>query len=114
MVKVGTQLTTYQAGVPAHVIHVHMGTQHRVEPARLEAGFRQSRQVIALHVVPARVAALLVVADTGVDHHRLTLGLHDQAVHAEHDFSFGIQKRAQPADGFQNFRSSLGEKIGSQ
>ncbi|GAA3485810.1 hypothetical protein GCM10018966_103430 [Streptomyces yanii] len=68
-----------QTGVPADVVAVDMGADHRVNVLRADACRGQHIEVVGLQLVEGRHGrALPVVADAGVDQDRPTLA-HDNA-----------------------------------
>ncbi len=73
----GHPLAIDQARVPAHVVHVQMRAEHVVHLLRRHAGGAEIVEIGALTPVPGRhLVALLVIADAGVDDHRMLRGLH--------------------------------------
>ena len=55
----------------------------------------QPIQKIGLHAVPARVGALLVVADAGINDQPFPLGLHHQRMHAQDDPAIVVDEGAE-------------------
>ncbi len=71
----------HQAGVPADMVDMQMGAQHGVDAVGRKAGFAHGFEERTLPVVPGRqVAALLVVAEPGIDHDPAGRRLHHQRV----------------------------------
>src|SRR6185312_13055279 len=68
-------------GVPADMVDMQMRAQHDVDGIRRKARGGELFQERIVAVVPGRhVAALLVVAEPGVDHDTMLRRLHDQGV----------------------------------
>src|SRR5690348_16761135 len=73
----------HQHRVPADVIDMEMRAQHRVDRLARESRRREILEKPALHAVPRRHGAvLLVVADAGVDDEATTRRLHHERMHA--------------------------------
>ncbi len=72
-----------QHRVPADMVDMQMGAQHRVDRLAREPGRRQVGEKRPLEVVPGRDAAvLLVVAEAGIDDDAALGGLDDKRVDA--------------------------------
>ena len=78
-----------QFGIPADVVDMQMRAEHGVDAVRRKARFRHGFQERTFPVIPGRHrAALLVVAEAGIDHDPARGRLHHQRVDRHFEAAF--------------------------
>jgi hypothetical protein len=101
-------LAVHQHGVPAHMVRVQVGADHRVDTVPAPARIRQMLQERRRQRVTARQIARLVVADAGIDHQPQPRRLHEQRLDGRDERTILLgEVWKEPGAGLQRLRRRI-------